>query len=83
MIKLSWKLNGRTVAPKDLATEFAKDVKKRALQAGAEHLLAVRCPVHGRGATMKSMKEKSDREAGLTLDICCDKLDAEIRRALA
>ena len=47
MIKLTWKVNGRTVPANRIGDEFARAVRARAGDAAKDAIARVRCPVHG------------------------------------
>jgi hypothetical protein len=68
MIKISYKVGGRTVSSsKEFVRELEKEVKKRAHRVAADHVARVRCPVHGR--TPRLLKQDV---SGTTFEFCCE-----------
>ncbi len=77
MIKLSFKLNGRTVPANRIADELTKQVKQSATNMVTRRITSIRCPVHHQSARINPGLSGQFRIQG-----CCDQLIAEVRRQL-
>ena len=51
MVKLEWKVNGRTVPSNRIADELGKSIRQAAADKVKHAIAGVRCPVHGGGAS--------------------------------
>ncbi len=78
MFKISYTVNGRTVAPGRIADQLGK-VAMRSATAMAQHQIAsIHCPVHHRTARVSPGASASRFE----LQGCCERLMDEIRSQL-
>jgi hypothetical protein len=78
MLKLSFKLNGRTIQANRIADELSKQVKKSATDMAAKHVQSIRCPIHHQTARISS----AGLDGQFRVQGCCDQLIAEVRRQL-
>ena len=81
MVKLEWKLNGRTVPSNRVADELGKSIRRAATDKVKQAIAGVRCPVHGGGAgniRVESMGSKMN----FTFNACCDGLKQAIAARL-
>jgi hypothetical protein len=77
MVKLEWKVNGRTVPSNRLADELGKSIRHAATDKVKHAIAGVRCPVHGGGA--KNIRvENSGSRMNFTFNACCDSLKQAI-----
>lgn len=81
MVKLEWKLNGRTVPPNRVADELAKSIKQAATDKVKHAIALVRCPVHGGGASNIRV-ERMGSKMNFTFNACCDGLKQAIAARL-
>ena len=51
MVKLEWKVNGRTVPSNRIADELSKSIRRAATDKVKTAIAAVRCPVNGSAAS--------------------------------
>lgn len=80
MIKLEWKLNGRSVAPGELGNELLKSFDNAIETKAKEAIVAVACPVHGTHATNIRATKTGDRWQ-FTYEACCERLKEAIATA--
>lgn len=78
MIKVKFKLNGRTVAPNRIGDELMKSVKKAAIEQGRQHIQSIRCPVHHQSARLIP----TGPQGQFRVEGCCDRLIAEVEQHL-
>lgn len=81
MVKLEWKLNGRTVPSNRLADELGKSIRQAATEKVKRAIGDVCCPVHGGGASnirVENIGSKMD----FTFNACCDSLKQAIAMRL-
>jgi hypothetical protein len=81
MFKLEWKLNGRTLPPNRIADEIGKSIKQAAIDKVKHAIAAVRCPVHGGGASNIRV-ENAGSNMNFTFNACCDGLKQAIAARL-
>jgi len=73
MIKLQWKVNGRTVPANRIADELGKAIRAKASDAARANIARVRCPVHG--ATPYNIRVSgSGDHLRFQYETCCDRL---------
>lgn len=77
MIKLEWKVNGRTVPSNRLADELGKSLRQAAADKVRKAMGAVRCPVHGSAARNVRVETAGGR-MNFTFTACCDSLKQAI-----
>lgn len=82
MIKLEWKLNGRTVRPDQVATELAKNARQAVMGQVETAIRSVVCPVHGRRATQVRSVRGSGSQLSFEYQACCDTLKAAITQSM-
>lgn len=73
MIKLQWKVNGRTVPANRIADELGKAVRAKAGDAARAGIARVRCPIHGSSPHNIRVSESGDR-LRFQYESCCDRL---------
>lgn len=78
MIKLSFKVNGRTVPSNRIAEELMKNVKKAAVEQGRKHIQSIRCPVHHQTARLVP----TGSQGQFRVEGCCDRLIAAVQQNL-
>jgi hypothetical protein len=81
MVKLEWKVNGRTVSPNRVAGELGKSIRQVATNKVKHAIAGVRCPVHGGGATNIRV-ENMGSKMNFTFNACCDGLKQAIAARL-
>ena len=77
MVKLEWKVNGRTVPSNRVADELGKSIRQAATDRIKNAIAGVRCPVHGSGASNIRV-EKTGSKMNFTFTACCDGLKQAI-----
>jgi hypothetical protein len=77
MLKLSFKMNGRTIPASRIAEELTKQVQKSATEMVARRASSIRCPVHHQMARISP-----GFNGNLNVHGCCDQLIAEVRKQL-
>lgn len=82
MIKLEWKMNGRTIRPDQFANELMKSVRQDASTQIESVVRQVRCPVHGTVATNLRTASGSGSKMQFQYEACCEELEAAIGRSL-
>lgn len=78
MVKLEWKVNGRTVPSSRIADELGKSIRQAAADKVKHAIAGVRCPVHGSGASNIRV-ENIGSQMNFTFIACCD----DLKRAIA
>jgi hypothetical protein len=81
MIKLDWKVNGRTVPSNRVADELGKSIRQAATDKVKYAIAGVRCPVHGGGASNIRV-ENTGSKMNFTFNACCDGLKQAIAERL-
>jgi hypothetical protein len=82
MVKLEWKLNGRTVPSNHVADELGKSIRQAATDQVKHAIADVRCPVHGGGASNIRV-ENMGSKMNFTFKACCDGLKQAIAARLS
>lgn len=78
MLKMSFKLNGRTIPSNCIAAELTKQIQTSATELARRRIQSIRCPVHRQKARVISIGARGRfRVTG-----CCDRLIAEAHRNL-
>ena len=77
MVKLEWKLNGRTVPSNRVADELGKSIRQAAADKVKHAIAGIRCPVHGGGASNIRV-ENVGNKMNFTFTACCDVLKQAI-----
>lgn len=79
---VTFKLNGRSVSPRQLARELERDIRREVGKAADTHIQqaahGIRCPIHHQTARVTPGKL-----GGYDVYGCCDALVAAVRKALA
>ena len=78
MLKLSFKLNGRTIPANRIADELTKQVKKSATDMATRRIQSIRCPIHHQTARVSP----AGFDGQFRVQGCCDQLIDEVRRHL-
>jgi hypothetical protein len=81
MVKLEWKVNGRSVPSNRVADELGKSIRHAATDKVKHAIAGVRCPVHGDGASNIRV-ENSGSRMNFTFSACCDSLKQAIAARL-
>ena len=81
MVKLEWKLNGRTIPSNRVADELGKPIRQAATDKVKRAIAGVRCPVHGGGASNIRV-ENMGSNMNFTFNACCDGLKQAIAARL-
>ena len=81
MVKLEWKVNGRTVPSNRIADELGKSIRRAATDKVTHAIAGVRCPVH-RGGASNIRVENVGSKMNLTFNACCDGLKEAIATRL-
>lgn len=81
MVKLEWKLNGRAVPSNRVADELGKSIRQAATDKVKHAIAAVRCPVHGGGASNIRVVNTGSK-MNFTFNACCDGLKQAIAARL-
>jgi hypothetical protein len=81
MVKLEWKVNGRTVPSNRIADELGKSIRRAATDKVKTAIAAVRCPVHGSGASDIRVETQGSK-MNFTFTACCDGLKQAISARL-
>jgi hypothetical protein len=81
MVKLEWKLNGRTVPSNRVGDELGKSIRQAAADKVKHAIAGVRCPVHGDGASNIRV-ENVGSKMNFTFNACCDGLKEAIAMRL-
>ena len=81
MVKLEWKVNGRTVPSSRIADELGKSIRRAATDKVKHAIAGVRCPVHGGGARNIRV-ENVGNKMNFTFNACCDGLKEAIAKRL-
>ncbi len=81
MVKLEWKVNGRTVPSNRIADELGKSIRRAATDKVKTAIAAVRCPVHGNGASDIRVETQGSK-MNFTFTACCDGLKQAISTRL-
>ena len=82
MVKLEWKLNGRTVPSNRVADELGKSIRQAATDKVKHAIAGVRCPLHGGGASNIRV-ENMGSKMNFTFKACCDGLKQAIAARLS
>jgi hypothetical protein len=82
MIKLEWKMNGRTIRSDQIANELMKGVRREASTHIENAVKQVRCPVHGTHAINVRAIAGAGSKMNFQYKACCDELKAAIARRL-
>ena len=77
MVKLEWKVNGRTVPSNRIPDELGKSIRQAATDRIKNAIACVRCPVHGSGASNIRV-EKTGSKMNFRFTACCDGLKQAI-----
>lgn len=78
MIKLTWKLNGRTVPPGQLGNEVAKSMRAEINNRTTRAIAGVRCPVHGSAPTNIRASNATTGRVRFEYECCCDALQQAV-----
>lgn len=78
MIKVDWKLNGRSVPPGQLGREFAKSIQNTVLDQTKAAIAKVRCPVHGSTPHNIRISSGSGDRFNFQYESCCDRLQQAV-----
>ena len=81
MVKLEWKVNGRSVPSNRVADELGKSIRQAATDKVKHAIASVRCPIHGGGASNIRV-ENVGSKMNFTFKACCDGLKEAITRRL-
>jgi hypothetical protein len=81
MVKLEWKVNGRTVPSNRVADELRKSMRQVATNKVKHAIAGVRCPVHGGGASNIRVESRGSN-MNFTFNACCDGLKQAIAARL-
>ncbi|MEO8754634.1 MAG: hypothetical protein ABI624_18350 [Casimicrobiaceae bacterium] len=81
MVKLEWKVNGRTVSSDRVADELGKAIRTEAIEKVKQAVARVRCPVHGSGASHIRVSGSGSR-LQFHYEACCDGLKQAIAAKL-
>jgi hypothetical protein len=81
MVKVEWKVNGRTVPSNRVAEELGKSIRQAATDKVKHAIAGVRCPVHG-GRASNIRVENMGSKMNFTFNACCDGLKQEIAARL-
>ena len=81
MVKLEWKLTGRTGPSNRVADELGKSISQAATDKVKHAIAGVRCPVHGGGASNIRV-EGAGSKMNFTFNACCDGLKQAIAARL-
>lgn len=81
MLKLTWKLNGRTVAPSQLRRELTNSIESAALDQARNDVSRIRCPVHGTLPRNVRVTRVASR-LRFTFDPCCERQQEAINSAM-
>lgn len=81
MVKLEWKVNGRTVPSNRVADELGKSIRRAATDRVKTAIAAVHCPVHGSGASDIRVETQGSK-MNFTFTACCDGLKQAISARL-
>jgi hypothetical protein len=81
MLKLDFKVKGRSVHPDRMAEELTKAIKEEALDAAKKTITSVRCPVHGTHPTQIHVLTESG-QMRFRYEACCEELESAIRTQL-
>lgn len=73
MIKVQWKVNGRTVAANRIADELRKAVRAKADEAARAGIARIRCPIHGSSPHNVRATGSGD-QLRFHYETCCDRL---------
>jgi hypothetical protein len=82
MIKMTWKMNGRTVRPNQIADELMKGVHQGVSRQIQDAVRSVTCPVHGQRATNVRPIPGPGKKMNVQYEACCEELKAAIARRL-
>ncbi len=78
MLKMSYKVNGRSVASDHFADKLSKELMRSATVKTQRQIASIHCPVHHQTARIFPGASGSHFQ----LQCCCEQLMAEIRRRL-
>jgi hypothetical protein len=81
MVKLEWKVNGRTVPSNRIADELGESIRQAATGKVKTAIAGIRCPVHGGGASNIRVETQGSR-MNFTFTACCDGLKQAIAASL-
>ncbi len=62
MVKLEWKMNGRTVPSSRVADELGKSFRQAATDSVKHAISGVRCPVHGGASNIRVQSASSQKD---------------------
>jgi len=78
VIKLTWKLNGQTIAPGQLGNEVMKSMRAEVHSRTKRAIAGVRCPVHGSTPTNIRMGNSGAGGVRFEYECCCDALQQAV-----
>lgn len=81
MVKLEWKVDGRTVPSNRIADKLGKSIRQAATDKVKAAIAGVRCPVHGSRASNIRV-ETHGSKMNFTFTACCDGLKQAIAASL-
>ncbi len=81
MLKLEWKVNGRTVRSNRVADELGQAIRRAAIVGMKQAIAGVRCPVHGSCAD-EILVESAGENMNFTFSACCEELKQAIAARL-
>ncbi len=76
MFKISYTVNGRSVAPNHFADELGKEITRSATIMAQQRIASIRCPIHHQTARILPGALGSRFQ----LQGCCEQIMAEIHR---
>lgn len=82
MIKLQWKMNGRTIRPAQISNELMKSARQIVTSRIEDAVEGVSCPVHGRRPSNVRRVSSSDGKMKFEFQACCEELKAAVARSL-
>lgn len=78
MVKLEWKLNGRTVPSNRVADELGESIRQAASDKVKHAIEGVHCPVHGGRGARNIRAANTGSKMNFTFTACCDVLKQAI-----
>lgn len=81
MVDISFKIDGKSVRPDQVASALKRAVMKRAKGSIAARIRVVRCPKHGSTPTVVC-QGRSPESMSFKVSGCCDELLAKVKAAL-
>ena len=82
MIKLEWKMNGRTIRPDQIGNELMKNARRAISTQVEDAVRRVQCPVHGTHASNVRAVLDTGSKMNWQYEACCEELKAAIARSL-